>query len=342
MLIMIRRPQALSYVKLAEMPGGEQCAVIIRAVITPVDATVATLQVQLIVVSVVMLLLSVLLAIGMAKRFSRPIEEITKSAETLAKGNYDTRFTGKGFYEIVALADTLNTAAVELGRVEGFRRDLLANVSHDLRTPLALIYSYAEMINDFPEETTPEQMRVIMNETKRLTTLVNDVLDLSKLQSDMGELHAAQYNLTENIRMNAERVGKLLESEGFEIDFHYDGDVFVPADETKIDRVFYNLLINAANYSGNCRKITVTQTENAAENRVRITVSDGGEGIAAEDLPYIWERYYKNGKKHKRAVTGSGLGLSIVKKIIEMHGGSYGVTSAFGKGSEFWFELKKN
>jgi signal transduction histidine kinase len=101
-------------------------------------------------------------------------------------------------------------------------------------------------------------------------------------------------------------------------------------------------LINAVNYSGDNRKITVTQTVKTAENLVRITIEDGGEGIPAEDLPYIWERYYRNGKKHKRAVTGTGLGLSIVKKIIEMHGGGYGVTSAFGKGSTFWFELKTN
>ena len=114
-------------------------------------------------------------------------------------------------------------------------------------------------------------------------------------------------------------------------------DEYICADETKINRAFYNLLINAINYSGDNRVIYVAQ--NTFENRVRISVTDGGEGIADDDLPYIWDRYYKSAKKHKRAVTGTGLGLSIVKKIIELHGGWYGVQSELGAGSTFWFEL---
>ncbi|MDR2731111.1 MAG: HAMP domain-containing protein, partial [Treponema sp.] len=186
-VMMVRRQpaQSLIYVKTANRRSGDQFAVIIRAIISPVNATVTTLRYQLYYISCIVLFLSVILAIIIAKRVSRPIEEITRSAVTLANGNYDTRFTGRGFYEIAALSDTLNTAAVELSRVEGLRRELLANVSHDLRTPLALIYSYAEMMHDFPGEITPEQTQTIMDETRRLTTLVNDILDISKLENEM-------------------------------------------------------------------------------------------------------------------------------------------------------------
>lgn len=305
--------------------------------IAPVSATVSTLRMQLYVVTLTMLTLSVLLAIVIAKRVSKPIEDISRSALILSKGDFDTRFEGKGYFEIAALSDTLNKAAAELRKVEGLRRELLANVSHDLRTPLALIYSYAEMMCDFPGEITQDHIKVIMDETRRLTTLVNDVLDVSKLESDMDKLNISDLNLTKSILGTTLRIQELLKNEGFYIIFQYDRDVYVKADETKIGRAFYNLLINAINYSGGNRDVTVAQT--VSGGRVRISITDCGEGISKDDLPFIWDRYYKSSKKHKRAVTGTGLGLSIVRKIIELHGGSYGVISDIGKGSTFWFEL---
>ena len=317
--------------------NGQTVSLTFYALIAPVSATVTTLRMQLCLVTGVMLILSVLLAILIAKRVSKPIEDISRSAQTLAKGDYSTRFTGKGFHEIIALSETLNTTAVELGRVEGLRRELMANVSHDLRTPLALIYSYAEMMNDFPGEITQEQTKIIMDETQRLSTLVNDVLDISKLENEIDRLNVTRFNLTNSISETIRRVAELLKNEGYEIQFIHNCDVYVDADATKISRTFYNLLINAINYSGERRTITVIQT--LKEDLVRISVTDYGEGIAKEDMPLIWDRYYKSSKNHKRAVTGTGLGLSIVKKIIELHHGNYGVGSDVGKGSTFWFEI---
>jgi signal transduction histidine kinase len=336
--------QSLIYVKLANNSLNDPFAVVIRAVISPVDATVTTLRYQLYAVSFIVLFLALILAIIIANRISKPIEEISQSALLLAKGNYNTRFKGKGFREIAALSETLNTAALELGRVEKLRHELLANVSHDFRTPLALIYSYAEMMHDFPAEITPEQTKTIMDETLRLTTLVNDVLDLSKLENEMEkllyteQLNFSHYNLTRDISELTVRMEKLLEKENYSITFSRQKDAFVHADKIKIDRAFYNLLINAVNYSGDSRNISVEQK--FVNNYVRISVIDNGEGIAEADLPFIWDRYYKSSKPHKRAVTGSGMGLSIVKKIISLHNGKYGVESEAGKGSTFWFEIR--
>jgi signal transduction histidine kinase len=329
--------EAITETREFTLKDGQTVSMTFYALIVPVNATVTTLRMQLYVVTGVMLVLSVLLAILIAKRVSKPIEDISKSARTLAKGDYDTRFSGKGFYEIVELSGTLNTAAIELGRVEGLRRELMANVSHDLRTPLALIYSYAEMMNDFPGEITQEQTKIIMDETQRLSTLVNDVMDISKMESEIERLNVTRFNLTNDISETIKRVAELLKNEGFEILFRHDCNVYVDADETKIGRTFYNLLINAINYSGESRTITVTQTLKG--NHVRISITDYGKGISKEDMPLIWDRYYKSGKDHKRAVTGTGLGLSIVKKIIELHCGNYGVGSDIGKGSTFWFEI---
>jgi signal transduction histidine kinase len=207
-----------------------------------------------------------------------------------------------------------------------------------LKTPLALIYGYAEMIGDFPGEATPEQTRVIMDEAKRLATLVDDVLDISKMESDMEKLDVSVFSLTGLVSEATERMRALLENDGFDIAFSYDTDAYVEADDTTLGRVFHNLLVNAVNYSGDCLKISVSQT--VADGVVRIGVADGGEGISEGELPYIWDRYYRSGKGHTRAVTGTGLGLSIVKKIMDMHGGGYGVVSEVGKGSTFWFELR--
>ena len=330
-------PESITETRDFTFQNGQIMSLTFHAMLAPVNATVTTLRTQLYLITGIMLILAILLAFLIAKWVSRPIEKISKSALALAKGDYSPRFAGKGFYEIAELSQTLNTAAVELGRVESLRRELLANVSHDLRTPLSLIYSYAEMMHDFPEEVTSEQPQVIMAETQRLSSLVNDVLDISKLESDMERCSPSRYNLTQSILETTERMMELLKKDRFEIKFIYDSDVYVNADKTKISRAFYNLLINAVNYSGDSRAISVTQE--IVGEFVRISVIDGGEGIAKEELPVIWDRYYKSGKKHKRAVTGTGLGLSIVKKIIEMHRGRYGVASQVGRGSTFWFEI---
>jgi signal transduction histidine kinase len=317
--------------------NGESVRLTFHAVIVPVDATVSTLRLQLYFITAAMIVLAVLLAIVIAKHVSKPIEEINKNAKILSKGDYDVRFNGSGFLEISELSDTLNTAASELSKVENLRRKLMANISQDLRTPLALIYGYAELMNDFPEEITAEQTRMIMGETKRLSTLVDDVFDVSRLETGNMTLNPSRFNLTESISGVIERNAKLLEKDRYLFNFEHEGEVYVNADEVKIMRAFYNLLVNAVNYSGEDKTVTVRQI--ISRDSVRIVVADNGEGIPPADLPYIWDRYYKVAQNHKRAVTGSGLGLSIVKKIVDLHGGSYGARSDVGRGSLFWFEI---
>lgn len=329
--------QSLIYVKLIQ--DGSNTAILMNTVITPVNATITTLRYQLYFITLLMLLLAALLALIIAKRVSRPIEEINKSAKLLAGGKYDIRFNGKGYLEIGELSDTLNTAASELSKVEALRRELMANISHDLRTPLSLIYSYAEMMRDFPDEITPDQTLIIMEETQRLATLVNDVLDLSKLETGMDELNISRFNITQSIKITTERVAELVKKDGYRIYFDYGEEASVDADEVKIIQVYYNLLINSINYTGDDKTIRVRQIITGGE--ILIEVSDTGEGINSESLPYIWDRYYKVDKNHKRGVTGTGLGLSIVKRIIERHGGSYGVKTNLGHGSTFWFSLRR-
>lgn len=330
--------QSIVYVKLVTTASGGTEAILMDTQISPLSATVTTLRYQLYLVTGIMILLSIVLALLIARHVSRPLVEINKSAKELAAGNYDISFNGKGFREISELSGTLNTAASELAKVEGLRRELMANISHDLRTPLALIFSYAEVMHDFPDEITSNQTQIIMDETRRLTSLVNDILDITKLESGIQELNVKTYNLTQSIAETTHRVAELIKKDGYVIHFHQEGEVMVTADETKITQVYYNLLINAVHYTGADQRITVRQT--VSDGLVRIAVSDSGEGITPEDQMYIWDRYFKVDKTHKRAVTGTGLGLSIVKKVIALHGGGCGVESVVGKGSTFWFDLK--
>lgn len=328
---------SLIYVKIVKTASGEPAVILLNSMISPVQATITTLQYQLYFITGIMIILAIILAFIIARRVSKPIEEINHSAKILAKGNYDTHFTGKGFLEISELSATLNTAAAELSKVESLRRELVANISHDLRTPLSLIYSYAEMMHDFPDEITPEQTQIIMDETRRLATLVNDVLDISKLESGIQQINPSKFNLTQNMMTTTLRIAELVKKDGFNLSFLYDREISVFSDETKITQVFYNLLINAIHYTGKDKNIIVRQT--VEDGMVRIEVTDTGDGISPEDLPYIWDRYYKTDKKHKRAITGTGLGLSIVKQVMELLGGNYGVESQSDKGSTFWFSL---
>lgn len=317
-----------------QIPGGINRLILLETEITPVDSTVDTLKYQLIFITGAMLVLGIALALYIALRISKPIESINNSAKLLASGNYDTEFEEAGSKEVFELAHTLNYAAVELSKVESLRRELLANVSHDLRTPLTMIKGYSEVMRDLPNENNPENAQIIIDEASRLTDLVNDLLDLSRLESGTVTLSKETFNLTKSIEKTLARYEKLTE---FEFTFQHDGDVFINADELKISQVVYNLINNAVNYSFENKRITIRQI--LQKDTVRIEVSDRGEGIPGDKLKDIWERYYKIDKEHKRPQTGTGIGLSIVKNILQLHGGIYGVSSEIGVGSTFWFEL---
>lgn len=307
--------------------------------LTPVNATVYTLKIELIFISIVMLILSILLALIISRQISKSMIRVNDSARELAKGKYDVVFEGKDYKEIAELSDTLNYMAKELERTEQFRRELIANVSHDLRTPLTMITAYSEAMRDLPGENSPENIQVVIDEAMHLTNLVNDMLDLSKLQAGVLVNNSKCYNLTEGIRLVLKRYNKLIEQDHYRIRFIYDRDAWVTADVFKMEQVLYNLINNAIHYTGEDKTVVVRQI--LTDGNVRIEIKDSGAGIAKEELPHIWERYYKIDKDHKRAVTGSGLGLSIVKHILELHQAAYGAESEIGHGSTFWFEFKE-
>lgn len=317
---------------------GTDCYIIVDSVITPVEATVKTLVIMLLYISAFTLIIALIIAFILARRVANPIVKMNNSAKRLAKGDYNTKFESRGYAEIEQLNETMNYAARELSKADELRRELLANVSHDLRTPLTMIIGYSEVMRDIPGENSPENIQVVIDEATRLSGLVNDLLDISKLQAGDGKLSKERYCITDSIKEIIKRFDKLSDKDGYRVDFEYDRDVYINADKSRLSQVVYNLIINAINYTGENKDVRVIQ-KTTSGNKVRIEVCDNGQGISREDLPYIWDRYYRVDKTHKRVQMGTGLGLSIVKSVLESHNAVYGVDSTLGVGSRFWFEL---
>ena len=322
----------------ALLEDGSEYYVLLNTLLTPVTSTVQTIRSELWVLTTALLLIGFLLSSILSRRISRPIIQTTEAARALSQGEFTPIRDANAYREIAQLNRQLAQAARDLRKVEETQRELIANISHDLRTPLTLIEGYVEAMRDIPGENTPENLQVILDETHRLTTLVNAVLDYSRSQNAAPEENSCCFSLTESIREILTRYVKLTEQDGYVIRFRQQGEAFVRADPLKISQVVYNLINNALTYTGDDKTVTITQT--IQNGRVRLSVTDTGEGIEPEELPYIWNRYYRGKKPHKRAAVGTGLGLNIARSILDGYGMDYGAESTVGKGSTFWFEME--
>ena len=335
-----RKENTYIYTLIAKNDVGESYAVLVDTAITPTPAHKQTIIVIFVLVTVLTASFSAFLSYRVSKEVSVPIVELTKQAKEISTASADLQITGKGFKEINELRDSLEEAQKEVAEVEHFRRELIANVSHDLRTPLTLIKGYTELMRDIPSEATPENFQVVIDETTRLTTLVNDMLSLSREQEGNEELNLTRFDVIELLKGLITRHSKLIEHMGYTIELQCDEKAFVLGDETKLTQVIYNLINNAVNYSDEDKKVIVK--EYVKGGIVRIEVTDNGPGVDVEILPHIWDRYYKSDKNHRRAMVGTGLGLSIVKSVMSKHpGGAYGVITSVGEGSTFYIELQR-
>jgi signal transduction histidine kinase len=327
-----------------EWSFGYQTEPYIMFVLAPLYPTTSTIRILLNIMVTIFafaIVLVLIIALYLSQRISKPIKDITLAAEKLGKGDYNVKFDGGGHYsEITELADTLSVAEHEMEKTEMYQKDLIANVSHDIRTPLTMIKSYAEMIHDIsgddPEKRN-EHLKIIIDETDRLNKLVNDMLDLSRMQSNKIKLERTVFDISLTAKDVLTAYDILEEQEGYHIDFRCLGSFKVNADEGKISQVMNNLMTNAVKYCGSDKEIYVTLKR--VKRSVMFEVTDHGQGISQDELPHVWDKYYKSSTHHVRETTGTGLGLSIVREILKLHGAEYGVKSEVGKGSTFWFSL---
>ena len=306
----------------------------------PMKSTVSILRIQLIYITFIAILLALTISIYLANRISKPIKDITNSAAEMGKGNYGVTFKGGHYTEITDLAETLTVASQELEKTDMYQKDLIANVSHDLKTPLTMIKSYAEMIRDLSGNNPAKReshLNVIIEEADRLNLLVNDMLSLSRMQSRKITLEKEDFDIREIATSLLASYDILAEQEGYTFRFFCGQPIIINGDPLKIKQVLSNLINNAVKYCGKDKQIVVNIRK--VGKKMRCEVIDHGEGIAPDEINHVWEKYYKSSTHHVRATEGTGLGLSIVKEILILHKADYGVISKPGKGSIFWFEM---
>jgi len=315
--------------------GNAQFLFLGYAQLAPVESTINILKSQIYIVSVIFIILIVSFTTFISKKITKPLIKINDTAKLLAKGDYEVIFDANGYQEINELTNTMNYTVEELKKVDELRNELIANISHDLKTPLTLISGYSEVMRDIPSEITPDNLQIIINETNRLSQIVDDALALSKYHTKTNIIQRNIYNLTQDIVNICDRYNKLYRDQ-YDFVFEYHDDVMINADQLKISQVIYNLLNNALNYSVNDRKIIINQ--HVIGKKVRIDVINKGHKIKSDDMPYVFDRYYRSKDHHIRALAGSGLGLAIVRSIIEQHEGTCFVESDDDQ-TKFSFEL---
>jgi len=321
---------------------GTQYAIMVTATLAPVKEATGVIKTQLIYLSIALMIFATIVAFLISRSLTRPIRKLSRAATEIAHGNLNVDVEVKSNDELGKLSQNFAYMQKELAKVSILQKELVANISHDMRTPLTMIRGYAEAIKDITgddKQVREHQLDIIVDEANRLNTLVNDVMDLSLIQAGQTKMNFKTFDIKQTVSAILERFELLEQTRGFEFIFNSPEKMLVFGDEARVEQVIYNLLINAVNHIGTQKHITVTIFEK--ENRCRLEIADTGEGIAQEDLPLIWDRYYKPYKRVEGKAMGTGLGLSIVKAILISHNSSFGVYSTLGVGSTFWFTLEK-
>lgn len=316
--------------------------IILNTKLEDVNSTTNVLSGQLIYITFIVIILSAVMSILVSNMLNKPILKITNKAKAMAKGNYEPDEEVYNIKELDELTTTLNYAKSEIKNTDELRKDLMANVSHDLKTPLTMIKAYAEMARDINYNNKAkrnENLSVIIQEADRLNVLVNDILNLSKLENNKDELTMEDYDIVDEIKSILNRYQIIKETENYKLLLNAPEIAVVHADKNKINQVLYNLINNAINYTGEDLTVKINVTE--SKNNYLIEVIDSGKGIDKKELNQIWTKYYKNEKNHKRNVVGTGLGLSIVQNILVKHNFKYGVESTKNKGTKFYFYISK-
>jgi len=293
----------------------------------------------LIIIGMISLALALLLGAFMAKRVSGPITKAVHAAGQIAKGDFKQRISEKsGTLEIVQLTDTINHLADSLQKQESLRKQMAADVAHELRTPLANLQSSLEAMIDGIWEPSGERLESCHEEIIRINRLVGDLEKLERFEAENAALTVSEFDLSEL----TQRILNNFETEFFkkEIVLRFSGETeMVMADKDKISQVIINLVSNALKYTSKGGHVEIKVRE--AETSTELIVQDSGKGIPPADLPYIFERLYRADKSRNRLTGGSGLGLTITKAIVESHQGTITVVSELDKGTTFTVSLPK-
>jgi signal transduction histidine kinase len=289
-----------------------------------------------------MLLVVVLVLIFFSGTILRPLSKINRTAREYAKGNFEAKTGVKRKDELGELADSLEYMAGELNKLDEYRKNFIANISHDFRSPLTSIKGYLEAMLDgtIPVEKYDRYLNIVLNESQRLTKLTEGLLELNDFDTYGPVLKRQRFDIVDVVKETRNTFEGRCEEKN--IDFRLvcpAKDTFVYADKMKIGQVVYNLVDNAIKFSSDGGKIVVTISQK--NDKIFVSVKDEGPGIEKDKQNKVWVRFYKTDSSRGKDKQGTGLGLSITKEIIKAHGENINLISTEGAGSEFVFSLSK-
>lgn len=316
---------------------GEPLMVLTSTIVTPINAMTRTLSSWYLIIAVIVIISTIIFSFVLSRIFVKPLNKIKEESRLLPFGKYDGDSIETLNIETDELNTTLKETNEEIRKADKAKKELIANVSHDLRTPLTMIIGYGEMIRDMSDETDSENAAIIVEEAKRLNNLVNDLLDVSKDNSLI--INKEIIKVEELLDSVYRQYEKYFESLNVEFKLEKGDDISFIGDKKRLTQVLYNFINNAFNYNNKDDKKISLGVEKI-EDKYRIFVLDNGDGIKKEDMSRIWDRYYKVDKEHKRSELGSGIGLSLARTILEKHGFNYGVESRINKYSKFYFDVE--
>jgi len=322
--------------------GSYLGSVVVAITDTGMDSMMRQTVMTLIMASLWIMLASLTAVYVISEKLTGPIRKMNSAAKKMAKGNFDTRVEVRGRDEIAELSKSFNEMASSLGNLERMRSTFISDVSHELRTPMTTIGGFIDSILDgaIPPEKEKYYLEVVSSEIGRLSRLVTSLLELSRLETGSRKLNLEGFDVCEMARTILISNEQRIEEKHLDVSFECDRDnIEVVADRDSIHRCLFNICDNAIKFSRDGGRYEVKIAD--AGERVEISVFNEGVGISEDDLPFVFERFYKSDKSRGLDKTGVGLGLFLVKSMIEAHGETIKCESESGKWCRFTFTLKK-
>lgn len=336
---LVNNDQLFVYASIANI-NNQNVIVLTSARILPYNSTTSAIQKQFLIYFLIIILCTIGLGLSLSKSIIKPLKQISKRIKGLSHGHYEEVSNTHNISEIVELNKELSKANNKVIESENSKRKLLANISHDLKTPLTMIVGYAEMIRDIETENNPDNINVIINEAQRLSYLVNDLLDLSSFRDQRINLHY------ENIEVNTLLTNVFNQFQSTFVKHGIIGRIKlldealkIKIDQLRIKQVLYNFINNALMYNDKTEKI-IELGAVIEDNHIQIYVYDNGIGIAQNEYENVFNRYYRAKNNHLRFTEGSGIGLALSREILVAHGLKYGIDSEVGQFSKFYFYLE--
>lgn len=335
---------ALSQKVLEAFPGTEAAAIIVAKPAASLGAVVGDLMPRLLFSGLIGVAAALVLGFLLSQSVAAPLRNMARAARSVARGNYRQRVPATGPTEVRELAASFNRMTEEVQRSQQTLRDLLANISHELKTPLTSIHGFSEALLDGTIEDPigiQRSARIISDESNRVLRLVQELLDLSRLESGQISMQQDDLNLNELFEHVSEVFALRSEDSGVALNMNLQGRPHIRGDFDRLEQVMNNLLDNAFRHTPTGGSVRIT-SRNFQPETVQITVSDTGCGISPDEVPHLFERFYRsgnNGTSPNGNKKGHGLGLAISREIVRAHGGEIWATSEPGKGTTFVFSL---